>query len=82
MTNPNKLTIEDVEKYTGREHEVPDTINIIARALADTMRENERLREILSTMPNCPQQYWNDGRYRAEVARQQALNPYKESGND
>lgn len=54
MTEPtNKLTIRECENYV----DTPDNkylinVNVVLRQLADTMRENERLRSAVSMLAN------------------------------
>ena len=49
MTQPDKLTIEEVERRLKFSQENPEIspLGSIWQQLADTMRENERLREAL-----------------------------------
>jgi hypothetical protein len=64
MTQPDRLTIEQVEKFAEISGQC--LIGDVARQLADTMRENERLRSIIES---------------CECGAGEAIadNPYKES---
>jgi hypothetical protein len=69
----NRLTVAEVESILSNDFFAPklegydarDAVNLLAQQLLDTMRENERLRELLR---NAPQAQWSDA-FCKEVAQ-------------
>lgn len=73
----NKLTVEEVEKLYHEEYKSPHDLDDILKQLADTMRENERMRYALRLV--FEKNVYSNTRIREAVA--DALQPNKEPEN-